>query len=93
MQTSPLFNRPDTMLGVCEGLGQDLGFNPFFARITFAVMFLFSPVLVTAAYVALGVVVLGTRWLFPTRPQTSAEGQVAPPAAADNDEVRLPLAA
>ena len=37
--------RGDTMLGVCEGIGQDLGFNPIYLRLVFASLFYFDPMI------------------------------------------------
>jgi len=69
-----LFTRSDTFFGVCEALGQDLGFNPLYLRITLGVLVLWNPVMVLATYAALGVVVLLSRWLFPAaRPAPTIE--------------------
>ena len=57
--------RHDTILGVCEALGEDFGFNPNWLRIAFAVPFYFSPVGVIAVYLALGAAVALSRWLAP----------------------------
>jgi phage shock protein C len=61
----PLPLRPHTILGVCEAIGEDFGFNPVWLRIPFAASVLFSPVMAIAAYCALGAVVLAGRLLFP----------------------------
>ncbi len=60
-----LFTRSDTFFGVCEALGQDLGFNPIYLRITLGILVLWNPVMVLGTYAALGAVVLLSRWLFP----------------------------
>ena len=60
-----LFSRDDTFLGVCEGLGQDLGVNPLWFRVAFALALFFQPAWVVGAYLALGAVVAVSRWLFP----------------------------
>ena len=60
-----LIARPHTVLGVCEGIGEDLGFNPLWLRIAFASGIFFAPMLVIGAYLALGVIVAGSRWAFP----------------------------
>jgi phage shock protein PspC (stress-responsive transcriptional regulator) len=60
-----LINRPDTLFGVCEGVGQDFGFNPLYLRI--AVMMLWSPVAVFASYATLAVGVGLSRWMVPDR--------------------------
>ena len=61
----PLPLRGDTFLGVCEAIGQDLGFNPNWLRIPFAALILWNPVAIVAAYLGLGCVVAVSRWFFP----------------------------
>ncbi|WP_205478506.1 PspC domain-containing protein [Sphingomonas arenae] len=90
-----LFLRNDTIFGVCEGLGEDLGFNPNFLRVPLGTMIIFAPVWAVGIYAALGLVVLASRLLFPDRriasaaaQTTSAAGPVAI-ANADNSEERV----
>ncbi len=63
--SSHLFDRPDTFFGVCEGLGQDLGFNANYLRVLLGVAVLWNPVVVITAYVVLGLVVALARWCYP----------------------------
>lgn len=65
--TTSLFFRNDTLLGVCEAVGQDFGFNPNWLRIAFCAPIYWSPALVLGAYLALGVLVAATRYAFPDR--------------------------
>ena len=60
--------RSHTILGVCEAVGEDFGFNPVFLRIPFAASVIYSPMLAIGAYLALGLAVLGSRLLFPRKP-------------------------
>lgn len=60
-----LLLRNDTVLGVCEAIGQDFGFHPNWLRITLASLFYFFPVGVIGTYLALGLVVALTRWVAP----------------------------
>lgn len=53
--------RDDTMLGVCQALGEDLGINPFFLRLGFALPLIAFPVATVVAYLALGLVVAAVR--------------------------------
>ena len=62
---SPLFDRPDTFFGVCEGLGQDLGFNANYLRALLGVAVLWNPIIVIATYVVLGIAVAIARWMYP----------------------------
>ena len=57
--------RSHTILGACEAIGEDFGFNPVFLRIPFAASVLYSPLWAVVAYLALGTVVLASRLLFP----------------------------
>ena len=70
--------RSDTFLGVCEAIGQDLGFHPNWLRIPFAAMILWNPAVIIGAYLALGCVVAGTRLAFPDR--IAAQPKSAAPA-------------
>lgn len=57
--------RSHTILGVCEAVGEDFGFNPVLLRIPFAASVVYSPTLAIAAYLGLGLIVLASRLLFP----------------------------
>lgn len=74
-----LIARDHTLFGVCEALGEDFGFNPLLLRIPFAVLLLWNPVAVIGTYLAAGILVAASRWLFPN---PSAEPAAAAPAAA-----------
>ncbi|GAA4815896.1 hypothetical protein GCM10023232_09690 [Sphingosinicella ginsenosidimutans] len=80
---SNLFTREDTMLGVCQAIGEDFGFSGNWLRVGFAVALFFSPVGAIAAYLGLGVVVLASRLIAPAprRAVTAAEAPAASPAA------------
>lgn len=82
-----VLTRDDTLLGVCQALGEDFGFNPMLLRIVFATTLYFNPAAVIGAYLALGVVVLASRLLVPNprRGAAPAEEIEARAAPADND--------
>jgi phage shock protein C len=67
MQPLPgnLFTRPDTLFGVCEGLGQDFGFNPNILRIALAAIILWNPIVAIGSYFALGLLVMLSRLICP----------------------------
>jgi phage shock protein C len=69
-QSTNLLLRNDTILGVCEAIGQDFGFNPNWLRVAFCAPIFWNPALVVGAYVALGAVVAATRFLSPDRSAT-----------------------
>lgn len=78
----PLPLRGDTILGVCEAIGQDLGFNPNWLRIPFAALILWNPVVIVGLYLGLGCVVAAARWYFPAEQKQ----QVAQPSAVAKTE-------
>lgn len=86
--------RSHTILGVCEAIGEDFGFNPVFLRVPFAAAVLYSIPLAIGAYLALGVVVLASRLLFPKAKwqemDSAAEVQTQPAA---NEQRELAKAA
>lgn len=91
-QVSPIL-RSHTILGVCEAVGEDFGFNPVFLRIPFAVGVLWSPLITFATYFALGAVVLGSRLLFPRAKQGDQLEQSVQVADAANEQAELARAA
>ena len=76
--------RSHTILGVCEGIGEDFGFNPIFLRVPFAATVLWSPMLAIIAYLALGLVVLASRLVFPKAKTAGVDATQA--MLADNNE-------
>ncbi len=70
-----LFTREDTIFGVCEGIGQDFGFNAQYLRIALAGLIFWNPLAAIGSYAALGVAVLARaccsrparRWPLSTR--------------------------
>ena len=83
--------RPHNILGVCEGLGEDFGINPLWLRVPFAASVLISPLWAVVAYLALGLVVLGSRLLFPARKSVKADETTV--ASVANSEIELGIAA
>lgn len=86
-----LLTRDDTILGVCQGLGEDLGFNPLWLRIALAVLLYLHPVGAIAGYFGLGLVVLLSRLLVPNR-RRPATVAAAPRAQAETEEQQGELA-
>lgn len=89
--------RNDTMLGVCEGLGEEFGLDPLYLRLAFAGLFYWNPPAVVAAYLALGLALAFGRWVHPVprpgaEPQPAAATQPAP-AANQSDPAPVPIAA
>ena len=86
--------RDHTILGVCEAIGEDFGINPMWLRVPLAACVLVSLKYAIAAYLLLGVIVLGSRLLFPNSKvaidDAASETSVD---ATQSDDVELPLAA
>src|SRR3954468_5624836 len=90
-----LLLRDDTMLGVCQGLGEDFGFNPIWLRMAFGAMLLINPIAVVGTYLGLGLLVGTSRLVFP-RPRLAARGfesSMPGQAEAQNEDEPLPVAA
>ena len=88
---TPLPLRNDTILGVCEAIGQDFGFNPLWLRLAFIAPIFFAPLAAIGAYLALGAVVAATRYFAPSKP---ASEQLVNAKAVDMAEAdSLPMAA
>lgn len=88
--------RDHTILGVCEAIGEDFGFNPTWIRVPLAASVLYSFQFALAAYLVLGVAVLASRLLFPhPRNEAAASAPVAeyPTAKPADSHDELPLAA
>lgn len=84
--------RRDTMLGVCEAIGQDFGFNPNWLRVALGSLVLWNPWGAFAVYLALGLVVGLSRLIAPQRLVRVVNGHEAEPKAAKADN-ELKLAA
>jgi phage shock protein C len=57
--------RSHTILGVCEAIGEDFGFNPVLLRVPLAASVVYSPMLAIGAYFVMGAAVLFSRLVFP----------------------------
>jgi phage shock protein PspC (stress-responsive transcriptional regulator) len=78
-----LFARDHTFLGVCEGLGEDFGFNPLYLRVAFAVPLIWNPLATLGAYAAVGLVVLAARLLVREPRPAFAKASAGEPAAVE----------
>ena len=86
-----LLRRPHTVLGVCEGLGEDFGFNPVYLRVAIAGGLYFAPLAVIGTYLFLGAALAFARWAYPvpTAASVAAPQQAAPSANSDSEELRI----
>ena len=85
--------RSHTIFGVCEAIGEDFGFSPIWLRVPFAASVLLSPTMAIAAYLALGLVVLASRLLFPKAKVVTVDETQAEVAAPANEQRELAKAA
>ena len=83
--------RSDTLLGVCEALGQDFGINPTLLRLGFIAPLFFAPVATIAAYLGIGAVIAATRLLIKDKP--ASEQVVDATAVVVEEDQPLPIAA
>jgi phage shock protein C len=81
-----ILTRDDTFFGICEALGEDFGFNPFYLRLALGVGLIWNPIAMIAAYAAAGIVVAGTRLVAPD-PRRAVE-----PVETDGAFVEAPVA-
>jgi len=95
-----VLTRDDTFFGVCEALGQDFGFNPFFLRLALGLTLIWNPLASFAAYAALAIAVAVSRLLAPVpRPASAAAtaeaptGETAPAEGNDNADAEMLSAA
>ena len=75
--------RSHTILGVCEAIGEDFGFNPIFLRVPLAASVIWNPTVAFGVYFALGAVVLGSRLLFPKAKAIEAQSVQAEQVSAN----------
>jgi phage shock protein PspC (stress-responsive transcriptional regulator) len=92
-ETTNLLLRDDTMLGVCQGLGEDFGFNPIWLRMAFGAMLLINPIAVVGTYLGLGVLVATSRLIFPARSRTAPVVETVQAVTAEDERELLPVAA
>ena len=97
MHSTNLLTRGDTFFGVCQGLGEDFGFDPIYLRVALAGLLFWNPAVAVGGYAAAGSVVLLSRLVFPNpRPAAAAvdgvEREPAEAGAAAEPEP-LPVAA
>lgn len=85
----PLPLRAHTLLGVCEAIGEDFGFNANYIRVPLGAIVVFNIWAAVGAYLALGVVVLASRLLFPRRKSSQAVEPATPNPANREYEEKL----
>ena len=84
-----LIRRQHTVLGVCEGIGEDLGFNPVVLRILFAGGVYFAPLAVIGTYFFLGGALALARWAYPVPTASPALPSQATDSQNDAEELKI----
>ncbi len=84
-----LLARSDTMFGICQALGEDLGISPNWFRVAVAALVIFNIQAAIAIYAGMGLLVLVSRLLYPNR----AVAQETEAAAAASAPATQPAAA
>lgn len=87
-----MFMRDDTFFGVCQALGEDFRFSPTLLRLAFALGFFWNPLVVTGAYLALGVLVAITRFVAPDPRPVEKLRMVPVQPEQDREEAQAPAA-
>ena len=59
---------PDSLFGICQSVGDHVGFNPLYLRLSLFVLMLFNPIAMACTYAGLGMVVGLSHLIFP-KPQ------------------------
>ena len=85
--------RNDTMLGVCESIGQDFGFHPNWLRIALGSIVLWNPWAAFGIYLGLGVIVALSHLIAPQRFVAADEEPLAQREEPQGEADTLPLAA
>jgi phage shock protein C len=84
-----LLLRNDTILGVCEAIGQDFGFNANWLRVALCAALFFSPVAAVVGYFALGAAVAVSRLVAPDRADSVPQVIEQKIEANDREDARL----
>jgi phage shock protein PspC (stress-responsive transcriptional regulator) len=86
---TPLPLRNDTILGVCEAIGQDFGFNPLWLRLAFIVPVFVAPTYAIAAYLGLGAIVAAARYFAPSKPASEQLVDATAVEVAEQEELAI----
>lgn len=95
VSTDNVFLRNDTILGTCQAIGDDFGFNANWLRVPLSAVVLVSPLGALAIYLGLSAVVLLSRMAFRSKAVPAAVDAVPSEqnAVEANDDQRELIAA
>ena len=88
---TPIFDRPETIFGVCESLGDDFGISGNWFRAALFPLLVWQPLWTVVGYLLLAGLVLASRLIFPDVRADSVAAAAEPTeeAALVEDELRL----
>ena len=87
---TPIFDRPETIFGVCEALGDDFGISGNWFRAAVFPLLVWQPLWTVVGYLVLAGIVLASRLIFPdVRADVAAAAVPTGKAAPVEDEMRL----
>lgn len=70
---------PDSLFGICQSIGEHVGFNPLYLRLSLFVLMLFNPIAMACAYAGLGAVVGLSHLIFPKPEENSWKANAQEP--------------
>jgi phage shock protein PspC (stress-responsive transcriptional regulator) len=88
-----VLTREDTLLGVCQAIGDDFGFNPLWLRVAFAACLYWNPAAVVGTYLGLGIIVAISRLVIRNPRPVRAEPEATVAIETVGESEPLPLAA
>jgi phage shock protein PspC (stress-responsive transcriptional regulator) len=88
---TPIYARSDTMLGVCHGLGEEIGIHANWLRAALGLGLFWNPWAMVAAYVTLGALLALLRWAFPFHRRVAPSATTPAVPHSDNDDGALQL--
>ena len=68
---------PDSLFGICQSIGEHVGFNPHYLRISLFILMLFNPIAMACTYAGLGMVVGLSHLIFPNPEENSWNADAA----------------
>ena len=85
--------RSHTILGACEAIGEDFGFNPIYLRVPLAASVIWNPMIAIGTYLVLALAVFASRLLFPKSTATVNATTTTQQPAVANEQNELAKAA
>jgi phage shock protein PspC (stress-responsive transcriptional regulator) len=78
MPNANLLTRDDTVLGICEAIGEDFGFHANWLRIGLALLLFWNPMVAIGSYLGIGIIIAVSRLAVPSPRPAPAQIDAAP---------------